>query len=116
MTLCHLSPVAEGKQLAVFSCRREIGQILNRRLLSGEILGQRLRGLEVPKAALYHIDGETGVYVLVGQRAKWKEITILRDLGKNVLVEYRAGEPNALQEEDVLIITTQEIENGKVIQ
>ncbi|MBQ8586620.1 MAG: hypothetical protein IJ453_00865 [Oscillospiraceae bacterium] len=116
MNLCHLSPVAEGKQLAVFSCRREMGQILNCRRLSGEILGQRLRGLEVPKAALYHIDGETGVYVLLGQRAKWKEITILRDLGENVLAEYRVGEPNALQEEDVLIITTQEIENGKVIQ
>lgn len=116
MTLCHLSPVAEEKQLAVFSCRREMGKILNLRRLSGEILGQRLRGLEVPKAALYHIDGETGVYVLVGERAKWKSIDILRDLGESVLAEYRADAPSALQEEDVLIITTQEIETGKVIR
>ena len=116
MTLCHLSPVADGKQLAAFSCRREMGQILNRRRLSGEILGQRLRGLEVPKEALYHIDGETGVYVLVGQRAKWKNIKILRILEQSVLAEYFPSDPAALQEEDVLIITTQEIENGKVIR
>ena len=79
-------------------------------------MGQRLRGLELPKEALYHIDGETGVYVLVGQRAKWKNIKILCILEQSVLAEYIPSDPAALQEEDVLIITTQEIENGKVIR
>ena len=52
----------------------------------------------------------------MGQRAKWKEITVLRDLGEDVLVAYSPQDLSALRPEDVLILTTQEIENGKVIR
>lgn len=115
LSLCHLSPPQEGYRLAVFSCSRGLLQVLSLRRLSGQIVTESLRGLQVPKEALYHYEGATGVYVLVGQRAKWKEVTILRDLGEAVLVAYTPADTDTLRTEDELIITTQEIENGKVI-
>ena len=116
MTLSHLSPAREGIQLGVFSCGQNMQEILSHRRLEAVIQGQQLSGLEVPKATLYHLEGETGVYVLVGQQAKWKTITILRDLGETVLAEYTPADLRSLRIEDVLILTTQEIENGKVIR
>lgn len=116
VTLCHRSAGQEGKILAIFSCAYALQEVLNCRQRLAVIRGEPLAGLQIPKAALYHLDGATGVYVLVGQRAKWKEITVLRDLGEDVLVSYSPQDLSALRPEDVLILTTQEIENGKVIR
>lgn len=115
MTLCHLSPAQKGRQLAVFSCRQGLQAVLSCRRLEGRAQTALLTGLKIPKEALYHLDGETGVYVLVGQQAKWREITILKELGEAVLVQDAPGDRNSLRKEDVLILTTEEIENGKVI-
>ena len=115
LRLCHMSREQGGYCVAVFSSDRELGAVLSLRRLSGVLEGETKTGLRVPKSALYHLDGETGVYVLVAQRAKWKKVNILADLGEDVLVEYCPDDLSCLRREDELIITNQEIENGKVI-
>lgn len=115
LRLTHLSQVQEGCCIAVFSSDRFLGEVLSLRRISGVIEGELRKGLRVPKTALYHLEGETGVYVLVAQRAKWKKVNILADLGEEVLVEYCPNDLSCLRTEDELIITNQEIENGKVI-
>lgn len=115
LRLFHISQEREGYCVAVFSSDRSLGSVLSLRRISGILEGETKKGLRVPKSALYHLDGETGVYVLVAQWAKWKEVNILADLGEDVLVEYCPDDLSCLRTEDEIIITNQEIENGKVI-
>lgn len=73
-------------------------------------------GLRVPKQALYHIDGETGVYVLEGVRAEWKEVEILCEYGDCYVVALDKSDTDNLWPKDEIILTSEDIYDGKVMQ
>ena len=69
-------------------------------------------GLRVPKTAVRTENGRTGVYVLIGAKARWKPVDVLYEYGEFCLIR---REPDGLREDDSVILTDKEIRDGSVI-
>ena len=70
----------------------------------------------MPKSAIYVNDaGQSGVYILEGAEARWKDVHILHDNGDSFLVELDKTSTANLWPEDEIILTTEDIFEGKVM-
>ena len=72
-----ISEAEDGVCTIVLSCEREPQEVTALRRQSADIIFSSYTGLRVPKQALYMVDGQAGVYVLEGARARWKPVEIL---------------------------------------
>lgn len=70
----------------------------------------------MPKQALYMVDGQAGVYVLEGARARWKPVEILYAYGDGYVVELDQSSTGNLWPGDDIILTSDDIEDGKVME
>lgn len=102
--------------LIVLSCERGMQNVTALRRQTAKLVFQTHAGLRVPKTALYHLDGEDGVYVLEGARAVWKPVTLLYECGDSFLAAWDSGDTDMLQPSDELILTSDDLYNGKVIR
>lgn len=102
--------------ILVLSCEKYLQNMTNVRRLSANIICKTYEGLRVPKQAIYYIDGETGVYVLENSRAKWKKIELLLESGEDYIVRWDNSDTDNLWPKDELILTSEDIENGMVIE
>ncbi len=106
----------DGACLLVLSCERKLQEVTALRRQTVDIEFQTFEGLRVPKSALYHLGGKDGVYVLEGARAEWKEVTVLYEYGDSFLVEWDSSDTDHLWPKDELILTSDDITDGKVMQ
>lgn len=106
----------DGVCLLVLSCERKLQSVTALRRQTVDIVFRSYAGLRVPKTALYHIDGEDGVYVLEGARAEWKPVTVLYESGDSFIVEWDSSDTDNLWPKDELILTSDDISDGKVMQ
>ena len=83
---------------------------------SADIIFSSYTGLRVPKQALYMVDGQAGVYVLEGARARWKPVEILYAYGDGYVVELDQSSTGNLWPGDDIILTSDDIEDGKVME
>jgi hypothetical protein len=71
----------------LLSCTQGLSEVSLCRYLSVKIFSNEQTGLEIPAAAVYTVDGEIGVWCLVGETPRFKAVTIQKDLGDRVVVE-----------------------------
>lgn len=116
MTIERIGEEEGDTRLLVLSCDRKMQNVTALRRQSANLVFGTTEGLRVPKKALYHKDGETGVYVLEGPRADWKPVEILCEYGEDYLVAWDSSDTDHLWPKDEMIITAEEITDGKVIQ
>ena len=94
--------------------KEELASALRRQ--TADIVFQTYSGLSVPAQALYYLDGSAGVYVLEGVRARWKPVKILCEYTDGYVVELDKSSTENLWPEDEIILTSDDIYDGKVFE
>lgn len=121
MKLERLGSNEGGRRVAVFSSDRSLGQITLARQCTATLVFERFTGVRVPDKALRvrtNDDGSTtlGVYTLVGRQAEFKSVEIVREGEGFYLLRGTATNRKVLRPGDTIILSNQELYNGKVIQ
>lgn len=115
MRVERVSEPEDGACVLVLSCEELLHKVTALRRQTADVVFRRYEGLRVPKSAIYYVDGETGVYVLEGARAEWKEIELLYENGEDYLVVWDSSDTDNLWPKDELILTSDEIQDGMVM-
>lgn len=115
MKVERISPTENDRCILVLSSDAYIQDAVSTRTQTADLVFADRSGLRVPKTALYVNEGTSGVYVLEGAEAKWKPIEILYDNGDSFIVVLDKSSTRNLWPEDEIILTTEEIFNGKVM-
>jgi hypothetical protein len=125
MTVESISQEESGEVAVVFSTNQYLTQTTQMRYQSADIVYDSQSGLLVPLSAVriqntVDADGNTssqeGVYVVVGNRAEWKEVTVLQTGEDYCLVQpLDEGSSDALRSGDTVIARGKNIYSGKVI-
>lgn len=120
MRLERLGSSESGRRTAVFSSDRYLSQVTLARLSTATLVFERFTGVRVPDKALRVLtndDGSTtlGVYTLVGRQAEFKSVEIVREGEGFYLLRGTANNRKVLRPGDTIILSNQELYNGKVI-
>ena len=116
MEVTRISPSEDGQCLLVLSSEDSVQDAVSTRRQSADLLLQNRTGLLVPKAAIYAAEnGRSGVYVLDGAEARWKYVDVINDNGDQYLVALDKSSIQNLWPEDEVILTKEEMFNGKVM-
>lgn len=116
MTIMRMGEVENGRQVIVLKSNDYVQDAVSLREQSADIIFGYKEGLRVPKTALHVNDEqETGVYVLEGAEAEWKTVTPLYYGEESVIVELDQSSTNNLWPGDEIILTDDEIFDGKVL-
>lgn len=117
MRVCRISSEQDGKRVLVLTTDRFIQTAVSCRAQSAEIVFSEISGLRVPKTAVYVNDeGESGVYILSGIRATWKSVEIIYDNGDYFIVREDKSSTANLWPEDEILLTTEALYDGKVME
>lgn len=120
MKLERLGSSEGGRRMAVFSSDRYLSQVTLTRMCTASLIFERFSGVRVPNKALRvrtNDDGTTtlGVYTLVGRQAEFKSVEIVREGEDFYLLRGTATNRKVLRPGDTVILSNQELYNGKVI-
>lgn len=117
MTVERLGPDEEGSRVLVMSCDKYMQDATLLRQQSADVVFSSYVGLQVPKEAVrVREDGQPGVYVLEGNMAAWKSITILYDNGTSYVVEKDKSSTDNLWPGDEIIVGAKGLYDGKVVR
>ena len=116
MTVERIGENENGSCILVLSCERLLQYVTALRRQTADIVFQTYSGLSVPAQALYYLDGSAGVYVLEGVRARWKPVKILCEYTDGYVVELDKSSTENLWPEDEIILTSDDIYDGKVFE
>ena len=122
-------PDEDGNCAVVFSCDRGMDRAAGLRFVSVNVVLRTCTGLRIPKNAVRPertsrdtedtADGDTfrtGVYVVVGGRAVFKEVEILLDTGNAYVVREDRTDTDSLWAGDEVIVSARDLYDGKVVQ
>lgn len=120
MRLDRLGPSEGGRRVVVFSSNRYLSQATLVRSTGAKLVFQRFAGVRIPDQALRvrdNDDGTTtlGVYALVGRQAEFKPVEIVREGEGFYLVRGTSQNRKVLRAGDTLVISSEELFNGKVV-
>ena len=116
MTIERIGENEDGSCVLVLSCERLMQKISALRRQTADIIFETYTGLSVEPQALYYVDGAAGVYVLEGARARFKPVNILYEYADGYVVELDKSDTDNLWPEDKIILTSDDIYNGKVLE
>ena len=118
MRVERISDPQDGRQVLALSCSDHMEQAARLRTQQADIVLRSYSGIRVPKQALYYVNdtGETGVYVLEGAVARWKPVEILYEAQEYYLVREDRSSTSKLWAGDEVILTGQELTDGKVVE
>ena len=137
VTISSIGPEENGRVVVAFEGRRYLSELTLLRQQSAEVIRQTTTGIRVPKEALRvrertvtdedgneSVVSETGVYCMVGMKARFKPVDVLYSGDDFALVRSTldtAEEVSKTQEQirlragDEVIITAYDLYDGKVI-
>lgn len=120
MKLERLGEDEGGRRLAVFSSDRYLNRMTLSRFVNARLVFQRYTGIRIPDKALRvrtEKDGSTTpvVYTLVGRMVEIKPVEIIREGEGFYLVRGTAENRKVLRPGDVLVLSNQELYEGKVV-
>lgn len=117
MTVERISDAFEGKRLVVLSCDDYMEDVASLREQSADVASRVYSGIRVPKQALRYDNAtqQPGVFVLEGAQATWKPVEIIYETQDYFLVRQDKSDTDHLWAGDELIITSQELTDGKVV-
>lgn len=117
MTVEKITPEEDGNRLLILSCDQYMQDITLLRQQSADVVFSSYAGLQVPKQTVrVREDGQPGVYVLEGNMAVWKSITILYDNGESYVVEKDKSSTDNLWPGDEIIVGAKNLYDGKVVR
>ena len=131
MTVERVGDPADGQCVVVLSTDKYLSDTTLLRRQTVELVFDSITGVRVPKEALRveqqtvtdEETGEesqvsvTGVYALVGEQAEFKPVTILSQSDSFALVEAAdATDRKGLRAGDIVIVASEDLYDGKVIQ
>lgn len=117
MTVERLGDDEDGKRLLVLSSDLYMQEVTLLREQSADVVFSSCAGLRVPKEAIRVTeDRRTGVYVLEAGAAEWKYVDILHDNGESYVVTLDKSSTDNLWPGDEIILTAEELYDGKVVQ
>lgn len=123
MTIDRVSDSEGGQKLIVFSCNKYLPEVTLLRHQTASIIHESYSGLRVPTEALRVEDGVTGVYCLVGRQASFKPVDVVYQGNGYYLVEPSKKSDDTentsstrLRIGDTILITAEELYDGKVIE
>ncbi|MEA4814903.1 MAG: HlyD family efflux transporter periplasmic adaptor subunit [Oscillospiraceae bacterium] len=122
-TVLRISDTEDGQKTVVFTCDKYLPEITLLRHQKADIIRASYSGLRVPTEALRVENGVSGVYCLVGLQARFKPVDVVFRGEGYYLVEASKNSDNttnngisSLRNGDQVIITAQELYDGKVIE
>lgn len=116
MKVERISASENGKCLLILSSNEFIQSAVSTRSQTARLIFDNKSGLRIPKQAMHPNEaGESGVYVLVGAKARWKKVNIIYDDGDSYIVELDESSTNNLRLEDEIILTNVKLFDGKVM-
>lgn len=88
MTVYSVGEIQNGEMVVVFRSSQNDSKVEDLRQESGRLIFQSDEGLRIPKEALrVNEDGETGVYVVLAQKARFRPVTVLAEDTDSYLVQ-----------------------------
>ena len=115
-----ISPSQNGKSAVVFECNLMNDKIAGMRIEEARIVLKEYKGYKVSKAALRVHNGYTGVYVLIGNRAAFREVDVSYS-GDDFVIAYIVNnifgskKPMQIELYDEVIVKGKNIYDGKII-
>ena len=107
----------DGRCVLVLSCDLYMQDVTLLREQSADVVFSTQTGLRVPKEAIRVTeDRRTGVYVLEAGTVEWKYVQILHDNGESYVVKLDKTSTDKLWPGDEILLTNQELYEGKVVQ
>lgn len=116
LIVSYISPAHEGKRVVVFSGSIIIPDLNLNREQTSEIVLKSYTGLKVPSGAVRMLDNKTGVYVLSGMQAKFKEVEVLYEKDGITIVKNDCDKKNALLSSDEIIVGAKKLYDGKIVK
>lgn len=118
MTVERISDPVEGRQLLLLSCDDYMEDVASLRQQTADVASRVYSGIRIPKQAVSYDNAtqQAGVFVLVGAQAVWKNVEIIYETQDYFLVRQDKSDTDHLWPGDELIITTQELSDGKVVR
>ena len=107
----RIGPPEGEVRLLVLSGSSGLQDLTDLREVNAQVIFRTWEGLRIPAEAVYVSDGETGVYVVSGARAKWKEVEILWDSGAFLVV----SDGGSLRAGDAVLLTDEPVSDGDVL-
>ena len=118
MTIADISASENGDRVLILKSDKFIAQTTLLRHQAATLVLRTYEGLRLPSKALrVNEEGVTGVYCMLGVRAKFKPVQVLYQGEGYTLVEAAstADDSAMLRRGDEVIITAEELSDGKVI-
>lgn len=108
----------DGEAIISLTTNANVSALINIRRLPSDVLLDSYAGLRVPKEAMRLVDGQHGVYCLMGSRAVFKPVEIVTERDNFYLVEYDSvtAKTSQLLPGDKMIIAAKDIYDGKVFE
>lgn len=97
----------ENGYACLLSCRTHLSEISELRTLTA-VFPQEESGLEIPAQAVYTVEGETGVWCLVGDSPQWKQVEVLEKIEDIVVVALDRSTTANLWPGDTVLLDFQE--------
>ena len=107
----RIDPPEGEVRLLVLSISSGLQDLTALREVNAQVIFRTWEGLRIPAEAVYVSDGETGVYVVSGARAKWKEVEILWDSGTFLVV----SDGGSLRAGDAVLLTDEPVSDGDIL-
>ena len=118
MTIDSISRSENGQRVLILRSEKYIAQTTLMRHQAATLVLRTYEGLRLPSTALrVSEDGVTGVYCVLGVRAKFKPVQVVYQGDGYMLVKDAAAEEDStmLRQGDQVIVTSAELYDGKVI-
>ena len=107
----RIGPSESDVRLLVLSSSSGLQDLTDLREVTAQVIFRTWEGLRIPAEAVYVSEGEAGVYVVSGARAKWKEVEILWDSGTYLVV----SDGGSLRAGDAVLLTDEPVSDGDVL-
>ena len=107
----RIGPPEGEVRLLVLSISSGLQDLTALREVNAQVIFRTWEGLRIPAEAVYVSDGETGVYVVSGARAKWKQVEILWDSGTYLVV----SDGGSLRAGDAVLLPDEPVSDGDVL-
>ena len=118
-TVVSVSADSSGKTAVVFQGSQLTAYEFSLRRTPVSLVVQTYRGLRVPSEALRVQDGETGVFVLVGQRVVFKPVQVLHSfdsgISYSIVTASKTSGTRMLMENDEVLTNGKDMFDGKVV-
>jgi putative membrane fusion protein len=115
--IARISEADDGTTLVVFRIDEHVSEFSSVRKLSTQVVLNTYKGLKVPREALrVDSDGIQGVYCLMDSQARFKKVNVIFEKDSYYIVDYDTANKDSLLLYDQIIISSKDMEHGKVLK